>query len=203
MSTMTKDLYAVAETPPLGHVPPKMHTMAIRREHFGEPKTAFRPEVVETPMPGPREVLVYVMAAGINYNNVWAARGVPVDVIKARNKAGEAEDFHIGGSDASGIVYAVGEGVTNVRVGDEVVVHCGMWDREDPWIKGGGDPIVAPSNDRSSNGSAITSASTNVVPFDTSGLRPKSRTARSRAFSSIGSQKSTPVTCRVESVRSR
>jgi crotonyl-CoA carboxylase/reductase len=55
-------------------------------------------------------VLVYVMAAGINYNNVWAALGIPVNVIAARNKAGEPEDFHIGGSDASGIVYAGRQG---------------------------------------------------------------------------------------------
>ena len=36
---------------------------------------------------GPREVLVYVMAAGINYNNVWAALGIPVDVIKVHAQA--------------------------------------------------------------------------------------------------------------------
>ena len=42
------------------------------------------------------------MAAGVNYNNVWAALGKPVDVIAARQKAGEKENFHIGGSDASG-----------------------------------------------------------------------------------------------------
>ena len=68
------------------------------------------------------------MAAGVNYNNVWAGLGSPIDVIAARNKGGEPEDFHIGGSDASGIVWAIGESVTNVKVGDEVVVHCGSWD---------------------------------------------------------------------------
>jgi NADPH:quinone reductase-like Zn-dependent oxidoreductase len=67
------------------------------------------------------------MAAGVNYNNVWAAMGIPIDVIKTRQKKGEAEDFHIGGSDASGVVWATGSAVTNVKVGDEVVVHCGMW----------------------------------------------------------------------------
>jgi hypothetical protein len=29
------------------------------------------------------------MAAGINYNNVWAGLGIPIDVIGARNKVGE------------------------------------------------------------------------------------------------------------------
>jgi len=36
--------------------------------------------------------------------------------------------------------------VDNVRVGDEVVVHCGVWDADDPWVAAGNDPIVAPSN---------------------------------------------------------
>jgi len=74
--------------------------------------------------------------AGVNYNNVWAALGRPVDVVAARRKAGEAENFHVGGSDASGIVWAVGEGVDSVRVGDHVVAHCGVWDPADPWIMG-------------------------------------------------------------------
>ena len=84
------------------------------------------------------------MAAGVNYNNVWAALGIPVNVIAARNKAGEPEDFHIGGSDASGIVYKVGKDVTNVKVGDEVVMHCGQWNRNCSWVKGGGDPMYSP-----------------------------------------------------------
>ncbi|HEX2691815.1 MAG TPA: crotonyl-CoA carboxylase/reductase, partial [Kofleriaceae bacterium] len=79
------------------------------------------------------------------YNNVWAALGSPVDVIGARNKAGEPEDFHIGGSDASGIVYAVGENVTNVKVGDEVVIHCGTWDPNAPEVLSGEDPMFSPT----------------------------------------------------------
>jgi crotonyl-CoA carboxylase/reductase len=85
------------------------------------------------------------MAAGVNYNNVWAALGYPVDVIGARNKKGEPEKFHIGGSDASGIVYKIGSDVKNVKVGDEVVIHCGYWDKDDPFVKAGNDPMFAPS----------------------------------------------------------
>jgi len=136
----------IGEMPPLGIVPERMQAQLIRPERYGEPKGAFAVEEVDTPLPRAGEALVYVMAAGVNYNNVWASLGKPVDVVAARNKAGEEERFHIGGSDASGIVWAVGPGVTNVKVGDEVVVHCGVWDVEDPWIKQGGDPIVAPSN---------------------------------------------------------
>jgi crotonyl-CoA carboxylase/reductase len=131
--------------PSLGDVPGHMHASLIRPERYGDPQTAFKVETVATPTPGRGEALVYVMAAGVNYNNVWAALGRPVDVIAARLKAGAQEPFHIGGSDASGIVWAVGEGVDSVAVGDHVVAHCGMWDPADPWITGGGDPIIAPS----------------------------------------------------------
>lgn len=145
MSTAIKDLYAIGEAPPVGHVPPQMHASLIRPERFGPPKDAFKIEVVDVPEIGPREALVYVMAAGINFNNVWAALGMPVDVIKARAAAGDDTNFHIGGSDASGIVYAVGSEVTNVKVGDEVVAHCGAWDPEAADIKAADDPMFAPS----------------------------------------------------------
>ncbi len=125
---MRQPLYALGEQPPVGTVPETMHAWVVRASRFGAPETAFAEEIVPVPDIAADEVLVYVMAAGINYNNVWAARGSPVDVIKARTKAGEREDFHIGGSDAAGIVYRVGRAVRNVSVGDEVVLHCGVWD---------------------------------------------------------------------------
>src|SRR5437867_1542766 len=79
-----KEVYEVGETPPIGEVPPLMYAQVIRPERFGEPIKAFQVEKVETPVDlGPHEALVLVMAAGINYNNVWAARGVPVNVVQA------------------------------------------------------------------------------------------------------------------------
>ena len=86
------------------------------------------------------------MAAGINYNNVWAALGSPIDVISARQKAKyDHSDFHIGGSDASGVVYKVGSEVTNIKVGDHVVIHCGVWDKDCPAVRNGDDPMYDPS----------------------------------------------------------
>jgi crotonyl-CoA carboxylase/reductase len=145
MTTESKDIYELGELPPLGQVPPEMYAQVIRRERFGDPIKAFAKEKVAVPEIGPNEALVYVMAAGINFNNVWAALGTPVDVIRVHSQLGDDSGYHIGGSDASGIVYAVGSDVTNVKVGDRVVVHCGVWDDDDPFIKAGGDPIVAPS----------------------------------------------------------
>ncbi len=145
MPSEAKEIYEVGESPPIGEVPPYMYAQLIRKERFGEPATAFAKEKVPVPEIGPKEVLVHVMAAGINYNNVWAARGLPVDVIGVHARHGDDSGYHIGGSDASGIVYAAGADVTNVAVGDRVVVHCGVWDEDDAFIKAGGDPIVAPS----------------------------------------------------------
>jgi crotonyl-CoA carboxylase/reductase len=143
---MAKEIYALGEVPPLGEVPERMLASVIRPERFGEPRQAFQIEEIPVPEVGPKQVLVYVMAAGTNYNNVWAALGKPVNVIGARQRQGATEDFHIGGSDASGVVWAVGSEVTNVKVGDEVVLSCGMWDENAPDIKAGADPITSLSN---------------------------------------------------------
>ena len=145
MMTTEKEIYALGETPPLGYVPPKMHASLIRPERFGEPNQAFEVEQIDVPKPGPRQVLVWVMAAGVNYNNVWAALGTPVNVIGASQRRGAEEDFHIGGSDASGIVWAAGEEVENVKVGDRVVLSCGMWDENAEDILAGGDPMTSSS----------------------------------------------------------
>src|SRR5678816_170799 len=141
----SKDVYALGDVPDLGVVPTRMLAQVIRAERFGEPVDAFREEALTIPELGPRDVLVYVMAAGVNYNNVWAAMGIPIDVIKNRQKKGEKENFHIGGSDASGVVWKVGKDVTSCKVGDEVVLHCGMWDHDDPHVVAGKDPMFAPS----------------------------------------------------------
>jgi len=139
------EITPIGTLPPAGVVPRKMHAQLIRPSRYGEPEQAFQSEEIPVPEIKSDEVLVAVMAAGVNYNNVWAALGYPVDVIGARNKKGEPEEFHIGGSDASGIVYKVGADVKNVKVGDEVVLHCGIWDKQDPWVRAGKDPMFAPS----------------------------------------------------------
>ena len=136
------------EAIPVGEVPKKMYAMAIRKERYGEPKNAFKKEVVDVPEIGPDDALVLVRAAGINYNNVWASLGIPLDMIDVHVKdQNDHSGVHIGGSDASGIVYKVGANVKNVKIGDEVVVHCGMWDVNNEDIKAGKvDPIVHTSN---------------------------------------------------------
>lgn len=137
--TVRKDLYEVGEIPPLGHVPARMYAWAIRREREGEPESAMRLETVPTPAIEADEVLVMVMAAGVNYNGVWAALGRPISVFDV-HKA----EYHVAGSDAAGVVWAVGAKVKRWKVGDEVVVHCNQDDGDDEECNGG-DPMFSPS----------------------------------------------------------
>jgi crotonyl-CoA carboxylase/reductase len=122
-----------------GELPASMSAWVIREERQGEPLEAFQLEEMEVPEPGAFEVTVRVMAAGVNFNNVWAALGQPVSVFRYHD-----EDHHIGGSDASGVVWKVGEGVTRWAPGDEVVLHCNQASYEDPEVHGL-DPLAAPS----------------------------------------------------------
>src|SRR5690606_28325956 len=134
-----KDLYEIGEIPPLGHVPKNMYAWVIRRERHGEPSVAMQQEVVPTPTLDSDEVLVMVMAAGVNYNGIWAALGKPVSVFDVHKAP-----YHIAGSDAAGVVWAVGSKVRRWQVGDEVVVHCNQDDGDDEECNGG-DPMFSPS----------------------------------------------------------
>jgi len=134
-----KNLYEVGEIPPLGHVPKQMYAWCIRRERHGPPEEAMQVEVVETPEIDSGEVLVFVMAAGVNYNGVWAGLGKPISPFDVHGAP-----YHIAGSDASGIVWKVGDKVKRWKVGDEVVIHCNQDDGDDEECNGG-DPMFSPS----------------------------------------------------------
>jgi crotonyl-CoA carboxylase/reductase len=111
------DLGVVPTT--IGALPDKMLAVVIRKEREGEPRTAMQMEEVPVPEVGATEVLVLTMAAGVNFNGIWAARGKPVSVFKMHN-----EPYHVAGSDASGIVWKVGSEVRRWKPGDHVIAHC-------------------------------------------------------------------------------
>ena len=121
LAAVNKSEYAVGEIPPLGVVPEKMHSWVIRKERHGEPRKSFQQELMPVPEVGPTDVLVLVMAAGVNYNGVWAGLGEPISVLDVHKK-----DYHIAGSDVSGVVWKVGSAVKNWKVGDEVIAHCNI-----------------------------------------------------------------------------
>ncbi|MFD9366385.1 NADP-dependent oxidoreductase [Streptomyces sp. NPDC060020] len=81
---------------------------AIGQDEFGGPEV-LRLVEVERPSPGPAEVLVRVHAAGVNPTDSWhrATGGLAGAVIRL-------------GWDVSGVVEAVGLGVTTLAPGDEV-----------------------------------------------------------------------------------
>ncbi|WP_225978800.1 crotonyl-CoA carboxylase/reductase [Gandjariella thermophila] len=134
----------LGEMPPIGVVPKRMYAATVRRERYGEPADAIAIEVVDTPTAGRGQVLVMVMAAGINYNNIWASRGTPVDVVAMRRRRDpNATPFHIGGSEGSGIVWAVGEGVEHIKVGDNVMLSGCQWDETHPDVRFGFDPMFS------------------------------------------------------------
>ena len=64
------------------------------------------------PTPGPKEVIVDVKAAGLNF---------PDTLIIAGKYQVQPELPFIPGAEAAGVVSAIGEKVTNVKVGDEVI----------------------------------------------------------------------------------
>src|SRR5689334_11716715 len=129
MAMKTLPLGTVPEK--LGEMPEKMQAVVLRKDREGDPMKAMVVEEVELPELGAHDVLVLVMAAGVNFNGVWAARGQPVSVFKMHS-----EPFHIAGSDASGIVWKVGREVRRWKVGDEVIIHCNQSCGECPECNG-------------------------------------------------------------------
>ena len=76
-------------------------------------KRILRLKEVPEPKPKPKEVVFKVKAAGLNYDDIWGMRGKPIQIPMP----------HISGTDAAGEVIAVGDEVTNIKVGDRVVSH--------------------------------------------------------------------------------
>ena len=105
------ELFDIGNAIPLGVVPKKMHAWTIRRENHGEPQHAFTNEIVDVPSLGPNDVLVLVMAAGVNYNGVWAALGQPFSVLDLHD-----DPYHITGSDAAGRASASEQAMKLKRV---------------------------------------------------------------------------------------
>ena len=82
---------------------------AIRVAKFGGPEVLTLEEVAD-PSPGPGQVVVQIKAAGVN----------PVDYYIHTGGYGQRPLPYTPGSDAAGIVEAVGAGVTSVQAGQRV-----------------------------------------------------------------------------------
>jgi NADPH:quinone reductase-like Zn-dependent oxidoreductase len=73
-----------------------------------------RVEEIPEPTPGPGEVVLQVLCAGLNHLDIWVRRG---------RSAAQLQMPHILGSDATGRVAAVGAGVPSPQVGELVIVN--------------------------------------------------------------------------------
>jgi NADPH:quinone reductase-like Zn-dependent oxidoreductase len=76
--------------------------------------TVLRVEEIEAPRPGPGEVVLKVLSAGLNHLDIWVRKGRSGEPLRGP---------HVLGSDAVGVVTAVGEGVKSPKVGEQVVVN--------------------------------------------------------------------------------
>ena len=83
---------------------------AVRVHHFGDPGV-LRVEDVPQPSPGPGDVLVRVVAAGVGPWDAWVREG--------RSMVPQTLPF-IPGADIAGVIERVGEGVSGLTPGDAV-----------------------------------------------------------------------------------
>ncbi|OWV64210.1 crotonyl-CoA reductase [Rhizobium sp. R339] len=139
---------APSETIAVAPLPPQMRAAIVEtcdQAMFadGSEKDVRRTiKVKNVPIPeiAPDEVLVAVMASSINFNTVWTALFEPMSTFSFLKQLGKQnsyakrhdQEFHVLGSDASGVVVRVGSSVRRWSVGDEVVVHTAYVDSEDP-----------------------------------------------------------------------
>lgn len=105
-----------------------------------DPRKSLHVGEVPTPELAPDEVFIAPMASSINFNTVWTSIFEPLPTFGFLDRLGKEsmwgarhkQDFHVVGSDASGVVLQVGSAVRNWKPGDRVVVHCNHVDDQDP-----------------------------------------------------------------------
>jgi NADPH:quinone reductase len=85
---------------------------AIVVNETGGPEVLQHAEEHPDPQPGPGQVLVETAAAGVNFIDIYRRSGVYKQPVP-----------YVPGSEGAGTVIAVGDGVTDVAVGDRVAWH--------------------------------------------------------------------------------
>jgi len=115
-----------------------------------DPRRSLHVQEVPTPELGPGEAVIAVMASSVNFNTVWTSIFEPVSTFGFLEKYGRLNEltkrhdlpYHVVGSDLSGVVLAVGAGVSKWQAGDEVVAHCLSVELED--AEGHDDTMMDP-----------------------------------------------------------
>ena len=122
----------------------------VRREDAGmfegleteekDPRLSLKIGDVALPELAPDEAYVLIMASSINFNTVWTSIFEPLSTFGFLDRLGKesawgkrhALDYHIVGSDGSGIVLKTGSAVRSWHSGDKVTIHCNYVDDQDP-----------------------------------------------------------------------
>ena len=115
--------------------------MGDPRERHGPPEEAMqsRSRADMTRNIDSHDVLVLVMAAGVNYNGVWASLGTPISPFRRAIRPSITSPAPM--PRASSGPWA--RKVKRWKVGDEVVIHCNQDDGDDEECNGG-DPMFSP-----------------------------------------------------------
>ena len=130
--------------PGLDPLPRRQHAWAVVKDRYGRPAhdvpaAALHRVTVPVPRPGPNEAIGYVLYAGLTYNTVFAARGVPVSVFDLHDR-----DLHVPGSGAVVLVAALGSETARegrLKTGELRVLYPGVSDLLSP--RAGDDPMHA------------------------------------------------------------
>jgi NADPH:quinone reductase-like Zn-dependent oxidoreductase len=100
--------------------------------HGGVEQLHFRDDLSEPQLRGPADVLVRVRAAALNHLDLWLLEGLPgVTLVPPWTV----------GTDATGVVEAVGAAVQDIVVGDSVVINAGLSDRTCEYCRDGEHPL--------------------------------------------------------------
>ncbi len=105
-----------------------------------DPRKSLHVDQVPLPELAPDEAVVAIMASAINFNTVWTSIFEPLPTFGFLDRLGResywgnrhALDYHIVGSDGSGVVLRTGSAVRNWHPGDKVTIHCNYVDDQDP-----------------------------------------------------------------------
>ncbi|MBA3288115.1 MAG: alcohol dehydrogenase catalytic domain-containing protein, partial [Acidimicrobiia bacterium] len=111
-------------------MPEPMDAMPIDAWILDESPGSYRWGKIELPALRPDDVRIRVVASALNHMDLWVTRGLPRPPLP-----------HVPGCDVTGVVDAVGDDVTAVAVGDEVVVNPGVSPVEDIVTLGNDSPM--------------------------------------------------------------
>jgi acrylyl-CoA reductase (NADPH) / 3-hydroxypropionyl-CoA dehydratase / 3-hydroxypropionyl-CoA synthetase len=105
----------------------------------GDPAEVERQIIIPVERPSPTQVLLYILASEVNFNDIWAITGIPVSLFDEHDR-----DWHITGSGGVALVAALGEEVRRegrLKIGDLVTIYSGQSNLLSPMA--GLDPMAA------------------------------------------------------------